>query len=65
MVVRSMETPVQRELVAAARDGDHEAFEVLAKGAADREGERIHCAHHCRARLWREIAGQHGVAMVL
>lgn len=36
MVVRSMETPVQRELVAAARDGDHEAFEVLAAGAADR-----------------------------
>jgi RNA polymerase sigma-70 factor (ECF subfamily) len=31
-----METPVQRELVEAARDGDHEAFEVLACGAADR-----------------------------
>jgi RNA polymerase sigma-70 factor (ECF subfamily) len=31
-----METPVQRDLVEAARDGDHEAFEVLASGAADR-----------------------------
>jgi RNA polymerase sigma-70 factor (ECF subfamily) len=30
-----METPVQR-LVEAARDGDHEAFEILASGAADR-----------------------------
>ena len=36
MVVRSMETPVQRELVEAARAGDHEAFEVLASGSADR-----------------------------
>ena len=27
---------MQRELVEAARDGDHEAFEVLASGAADR-----------------------------
>jgi len=31
-----METSVQRDLVEAARDGDHEAFEVLASGAADR-----------------------------
>ena len=32
---------------------------------ADRQGERLYRAHHRRQRLWREIAGQHGVAVVL
>jgi RNA polymerase sigma-70 factor (ECF subfamily) len=36
MVVQSMERSVQRDLVEAAQRGDHEAFEVLAKGSADR-----------------------------
>lgn len=31
-----MERSVQREIVEAARGGDHEAFEVLAAGSADR-----------------------------
>jgi RNA polymerase sigma-70 factor (ECF subfamily) len=31
-----MEQPVQRDVVEAARDGDHEAFEVLATAAGDR-----------------------------
>ncbi len=31
-----MERSVQRDLIEAAQRGDHEAFEVLAKGAADR-----------------------------
>jgi RNA polymerase sigma-70 factor (ECF subfamily) len=31
-----MERSVQRDLVEAAQRGDHEAFEVLAKGSADR-----------------------------
>jgi RNA polymerase sigma-70 factor (ECF subfamily) len=31
-----METPVQRDLVDAAMEGDHEAFSVLATGAANR-----------------------------
>jgi len=31
-----MEGPVQREIVEAAQRGDHEAFEVLATGSADR-----------------------------
>jgi RNA polymerase sigma-70 factor (ECF subfamily) len=31
-----MEQPVQREVVEAARDGDHEAFDVLAASAGDR-----------------------------
>jgi RNA polymerase sigma-70 factor (ECF subfamily) len=31
-----MERSVQRDLVEAAQGGDHEAFEVLAKGSADR-----------------------------
>jgi RNA polymerase sigma-70 factor (ECF subfamily) len=35
MVVQSMERSVQRDLVEAAQRGDHEAFEVLAKGSAD------------------------------
>ncbi len=28
------------------------------RSAADREGERLHRAHHRRQRLWREIAGR-------
>ena len=36
-----------------------------AESAADREGERLHRAHHRRQRFRREIAGQHGVALVL
>jgi RNA polymerase sigma-70 factor, ECF subfamily len=34
--VRSTEQPVQRNVVEAARGGDHEAFEVLASAAGDR-----------------------------
>ena len=32
---------------------------------ADGEGRRLHRAHHRRQRLWREIAGHDGVALVL
>jgi RNA polymerase sigma-70 factor (ECF subfamily) len=35
-VVQSMEQPVQRDVVEAARGGDHEAFEALAMAAGDR-----------------------------
>ena len=36
MVAQSMEQPVQRDVVEAARSGDHEAFEALAMAAGDR-----------------------------
>ena len=35
------------------------------RGAADGDGERLHRAHHRRQFVRREIAGQHGVAVVL